>query len=464
MTAFPRWFSLPAVALLAGVCLCAGAAEKETASITQHGITWHFDRAYPSGQFCNGDYWVLGPVEIVGITTDLHAPGFEPQPGENGSMVNPGVDSRQGYDNRLTSYDESLNAALPGGNPVSKSNPLRVDAGSSLVSMVSWLYRSPEDAEPGTPRFNAGTNAPRPVTRSAAVLTILDKAPPEGSFRPPYAGTDKAVKFNLSQLDRGKLQNLPPVAGTPAPDAVIASIQRPWIDHGYEFLGAMFHPSENMPNYGREIAAGINAAALLLNMDFSSLPGGRTKDELLIPFVQLGIDLAGIADAGGGWPANGGHHMGRKLPILMAGVLLGDDHMKGAGNWNTQFQEDEQTFVVSDAEVQLTSGGRWKPDDRGGPPEPYTKEDVGLAEWGIRHTRNPEANNKAWNASYRAINNSVIVGMVLAARLMDLETAWNHPPLFAYADRVVEIGGFEKGTNSPPQWVLEFWSLQSPKK
>lgn len=463
MKCSPRIFVTGLACLvLSGVSIRA--SEKPASSISQFGITWKFDREYPTGQFANGDFWVVGPVKVIGITTDLHTSGFEPVPGEDGSMVNPGVDSRQGYNHRLTTYDGSLNAALPGGSPISESNPLLVGNGSSVVSMVSWLYRSPDDTEPGTPRFNGGTGAPRPITRTGAVLTVLDKAPPEGSFRPPYAGTDKTVKFNVSQLDRSKLQNLPPASGAPSPESVIQSLQRPWVDHGYEYMGAMFHPSENMPTYGREIGNGINAAALLLNMDFAAMPGERTKDELIIPFVQLGIDLAGIADAGGGWPANGGHHMGRKLPILMAGVLLGDEHMKNAGNWETLFQENEATFFVSQAEVDLTNGGNWKPDERGGPKEAYTVKDIGMPEWGINHLRRPGADNKSWSASYRSINNAVFVGTALAARLMNLEEAWNHPAFFAYADRVVEVGGFNKGANSPPAYVLEFLAESGPKK
>ncbi|MFZ4682626.1 MAG: hypothetical protein ACOYMS_09005 [Terrimicrobiaceae bacterium] len=431
--------------------------------ISQHGITWKFDKKHPSGQFANGDYWVAGPVNVVGITTDLHAPGFTPKPGEDGSMVNPGTDAKQGYDNRLSSYDESLNAALPGGKPVSPQNPLALPVNSSLVSMVSWLFRSPEDAEPGVPKFNDNTKAPRPVTRSGAILTVLPAAPPEGSFRPPYSGTDKTVKFRLSDLDRSKLKTLPPVAEAPSPADLAEKLRRPWIDHVNEFLGAMVHPSDNMPNYGRDMARIINDAILALNLDFAQLPSAPDKDDLLIPVVQLGIDLAGIADNAGGWPANGGHHQGRKLPILFAGALLNDDHMKSAGKWETRFQDDEQTFIVSQAEVDITQSGRWKPDPRGGTPVPYAAEDIGLAEWGIRHTKNPENDNKLWTTSYRSINNANIVAVVLNARIMGLEEAWNHPPLFAYADRIVKNENLNEGTNSPSPFVMAMWG-QHPTK
>lgn len=445
---------------MAGTVLLGGAwagAAETAGKLSQHGITWTFDKAYPVGKYATGDWWVVGPVQVTGISTDLHAEGFTPEPGQDGSMVNPGTNSKQGYDNRLNSYDEKLNAGLSGGKPVSPKTPLELKPHSSLVSMVSWLYRSESDAEPGTPKFNGGTKAPRPVTRSGAVLTVVAEAPPEGSFRPPYCGTDKKSKFKTADLDPSKLGKFPPVSGSPDPEELAGRITRPWIDHVHEFAGAMVHPSENMPNYGRDMAVILNHAALTLNLDFEKLPGKPSKEKLLVPFVQIGIDWAGIADNGGGWPANGGHHLGRKLPILLAGLVLNDEHMKNIGEWETRFQEDEQTFIVSQAEVDITNGGSWNPDKRGGAPTPYTKDDIGMPEWGIRHRKEPTTDNKEWNAPYRSINNALIPGFALAARMMGQEEAWNHPPLFAYADRVMKNGEFGSGTNDPSAFVVSLW-------
>lgn len=441
--------------------LSLGQAPAEEANhISQYGITWTFDKAYPIGQFCTGDYWVRGPVTVIKITTDLHAPGFAPQPGEDGSMVNPGTDNKQGYDNRLASYDAKLNAALIGGKPISANNPLVLKVNSSLVSMVSWLYKSEQDTEPGTPKFNGGTKAPRPVTRAGAVLTVLPSAPVAGSFRPPYAGNDKTVKFNVKGLDLSKLKNLAPVAATPNPESLAKQMERPWLDHVNEYLGAMVHPSENMPNYGREIAQILSQVALLLHVDFSKLPGNPAKDKLLAQFVQFGIDCTGIADNGGGWPANGGHHLGRKWPILFAGVMLNDSHMKDVGHWKTRFQEDEQTFYVTQAEVDITHSPQWKPDKRGGAPEPYTKENIGLPEWGIGHAVQPTADNREWRATYRGINTPIYPGFVLAARLMGQEEAWNHQALFDYTDRWMKMSGgaaIPNTTEATPIFVANMW-------
>jgi hypothetical protein len=35
--------------------------------LQQFAITWTFDTDYPVGQFANRDFWVVGPVRIVGI-------------------------------------------------------------------------------------------------------------------------------------------------------------------------------------------------------------------------------------------------------------------------------------------------------------------------------------------------------------------------------------------------------------
>lgn len=41
---------------------------KEVREVTQHGISWTFDRPYQAGRFVNGDRWVIGPVNIVGVS------------------------------------------------------------------------------------------------------------------------------------------------------------------------------------------------------------------------------------------------------------------------------------------------------------------------------------------------------------------------------------------------------------
>ena len=97
--------------------------------------------------------------------------------------------------------------------------------------------------------------------------------------------------------------------------------RRPWIDTNAFLFDA---PAEYMPSYGQHIAFADSYATLLLMLNFPA----DQKVNLTNYFVQYGIDLYGCVQAGYGWPAFGGHHSGRKLPIIFAGILLNNDGMK----------------------------------------------------------------------------------------------------------------------------------------
>jgi hypothetical protein len=466
MPTLPRWLqtihATPWKSSLRVILLGCTLPILSTASteIESNGIIWSLDKApSESGTFLTGDPWVVGPVKVIGIRNKLNDSKFSPRPGQNGSMLNPGGTSKQGYDDGLASYDESLNAGLPMGKPVAPNNPLELKPGSSLVSMVSWLYNSSEDREPGCPKFGGGAQAPRPATRSAGILTVLDKAPAAGSFRPPYCGEDKTVKFNVSQLDYSKLPKLKPVASAPSYETMAGAMARPWVDHVNAWLGAHIHPSEHMPNYGRDLARIV--ATCILASYLSDDPPGKNpdRDKVIQNLVQFGIDLTGIADVGGGWPADGGHALGRKMPILYAGVLLDDPHMKNAGHWQTRFQENEQTFYVTQAEVDITNSSQWAPDERAAT-APYTEKDIGMAEWGIRHAKEPHKDNNTWEATYREINGAIFPAFALAAQLMNLKEAWNHNAFFDYADRYMEWFSSSEKTiaNQPSEFFQEMWA------
>lgn len=433
------------------------------ASINQYGITWTFDKAYQVGQFANGDYWVVGPVTIISITNNYHVHGFTPVQGQDGSMINPGTDTKQGYDHSISSYDASLNVSHPNNQPISVGNPLVLGTNQTLISAVSWLYSSTTNTEPGCPSFNAGTNTPRPVLRTAAVLTCLGVSAPIDSFRPPYVGSDKTVQFNVAQLQTNLLGNLSTtgIASIPSVTSMEDDFARVWLDHVNEYMGSYLHPSENIKvshGYGQYMSMKIGDATLLLNLDFSNLPGAPSKDTLLIELVQLGIDLAGIADNAGYWPHNGGHNMGRKWPILFAGIMLNDNHMKGVGAWSTIFQEDATTFYVTQDDVTRTHSDQWNPDERGGTPVPYEIADITLPEWGIRHALNPYQDNKLWDTAYRDINGSGFAGFVLSAQIMGQKTAWNHAALFDYEDLWWGITGGDQNAQHVDAFTKSMWN------
>lgn len=440
-----------------------GTAQKRL--ITSNGITWKFAAEHQTGKFVNGDPWVIGPVTVTSITNNLNDPAFTPKPGQNGSMLNPKTTIKQGYEGAMTrNYDPSLNAALPNGQPVSDKNPLVIQPSFTLVSTVSWLFNSPTELEPGAPRYDSTTGATRSATRSAGLLTVLAKAPPADAFRPPYVGTDKTIKFRTSQLDYSKLPtlSLPPNAPAPSMKSLADSFSKTWLDHVNSWIGAAHHPTLHMPNYGRDMGRLVVDATLLLFTDSSPTGKNPDKDRLIMGLVQYGIDSAGIADNGGGWPADGGHALGRKWPILFAGALFNDAHLLDVGKWKTRFQENEQHFYVSQAEVDLTNSPAWNPDKRT-PKQPYTATDIGKPDWGIRHVENPKSDNAHFGASYREINGAVNPGFALAARLMNLKKAWNHDAFFDYADRYM-VWRTEQPpvANQPGKFLVAMWNAYRP--
>lgn len=423
-------------------------------TLQQFEITWHFDDYYSVGHFVTGDFWAVGPIKIVAIdppsvSVDGHV--------KNGSMVNPNPrDTSIGYDNTICGvtipYDETKNVAFN----LSPERPLTLAAHSSLVSSIS------EDKP-----FQ------RPQLKRAAVLTVLPSAAPEGSFRPPYCGTEKTIKFNKSMLNYSLLKRLPPVGETPALETVADYFAAPWLDHFAGWRNDYTHPSLNMPHYGREIHGQIGIGALMLHLNFEP----SQKERLLCGFVQVGIDFYGIVVDGGitNWWNDGGVAGGRKWPILFAGLMLNDSEMKSIGQKSgdylytngygpgncppdyIHFGEDDQTFYVAQLDVDITHSPKWAPDPRIADQVPYSVEDIGLPEWGIKHSSHPEQSNKAYAANYRVVAGPPFHTTALAALLTEGgKELWNHNAYFDYTDRYM---AFTAADGEYPGWWSGFDSF-----
>jgi hypothetical protein len=333
------------VAGVMGVCFAPGTASGAT-SVKQFGITWTFDANYTTGQFANGDYWVIGPVTIIGIT-----PASTVTEGrtKNGSMLDPTwqdsyveAGSHQGLDSAIGGWDSTKNVARPDGNDLSAGNPLVIEPNHSLLSVIS---------------VDAVT---RYQLSDAAILTILGSAPEPNSFRPPYSGTDKTIKYNVSDLDYSSLSTLTPVASAPNLATAEGWFERPWLSFHY-YMDCV-HPVNNMPGRNDLFAERIGEGALVLNLNYTN----AQKKTLMIRFVQVGIDLYGILANDGRriWTANGAQSQGRKMPILFAGTVLNDPNMKAIGSKSgdylyskgyepadeptdyLHFAEDDQIFSV----------------------------------------------------------------------------------------------------------------------
>lgn len=420
----------------------ANCAAGVTNRISRFAIEWSFDQAYEYGAFINGDPWVVGPVRIVKIL-----PGSTNVAGRemNGSMVNPVVGEAQGYDTATyahynpKAYKDSLNV----GKAVSGDGGLLVQPGSSIISTVS--------------HSKAGN---RPQLTDASILTVLAVAPEPGSFRPaPYGPKWLGPMWSTNAIDYSALRQIR-VAGAATELAKAKKyLERPWLEQNTIWTGRYLHPLNNQPEYGRDIAHRAATALLLVNTD---LPLGD-KMPLILGLIQLGIDIHGAALNGGVWVDNGGHGVGRKMPLLFAARLLQEPSMflLADASKSMIFQEDRQTWIVTAKDV-----GRWQSLYNGQPRLPYREEDIGMPEWGIRHTTNPEADNRDWNALYRDVASPTFIGHSMCARVMGLEAQWNWPAFFSYSKRYMEVETKDpaRGLRAIDPFVAKFWGSAFPEE
>jgi len=404
-------FALLSICLLGWSSL--GAEMRKVESLTQYGITWTFDREVEVGQFVNGDYYVIGACTVVDIDP-------KPANGRNGSTVNLGIDRNK------SPFDDRVN-----GNKFDPANflspPIRLRPNDSLISSVSVAKQR---ERPGVLSPNGREKALSGV-RSYSVLTCLEAAVSADAFRPSYCEGEKPI-YHADALRRELLPNLAPVENSANSDLFIWMYQRPWMEVCFFNFDAA---AEYQSQYGRETSRAFGNASLLLCLDIDA----EKKEKLLIHLVQYGIDLWGIAKAGYQWRALGGHGNGRKWPIILAGMMLGDEAMSRPTESleHAVFSEDEQTLYGKAWHgADVIYGGHMgssNPDDF----RQILHEMIRPEDWPV----NEEANRKwqlaaATNEGYRrCCTSGSWVASALAMRLLKAEENWDHPAFFDYVDR-----------------------------
>jgi hypothetical protein len=279
-------------------------------SVSQYGITFTFNKAYPCGTFANGDNWVAPNSGDSGVVVSSMNPVASG--GRNGWLVNP-TSPQESYDNRLDDYNAALMPALP----------YTATGDKSIIKTISYT---------GTCGNDGSTHYPCLTT--ASVLTVLGSVPAgngNGIFRPPYFGTAKPL-YTTAQLQTNLLPSLAPVTGAPTLAQVQTRYQRVQLDHTDNWYGRYMHPRDDFMsfdggsrhNYGSDMASDNNDAALRLMLNDSV----SAKMPALINYVQAGIDWNYTVKGGIRYPSNGGHFVGRKLPSVFAAILLGDQSLK----------------------------------------------------------------------------------------------------------------------------------------
>ncbi len=400
-------------------------------SVSQYGITWTFEKPALAGQFVNGDWYVVGSVTIVKIEPrplyvdeipehELDRMDKERPPSQrvrNGFMLNPPAQMKVAYDSGVRNwFDPSLIQRLP----------VRMQPGDSLVSTISMKKNLVLHA-PLRNKIERGVGDGSPI-RTAAVLTCVSEPQSADAFRPAFCDRRQRI-YMARHLRRELLPTAAAPANTPDIRLYTRFTQRPWVGTG--FFG-FEEPVENMPQYGLEYGRVVGIAALLLCTDLEA----QRKEPLLLNLVQIGIDLGGMIRAGHpGWTGWGGHGSGRKLPIVLAGLLLGDGELANVNRSfpKVSFGEDEQTaygpcwtgatvvFTGHSGIDAATGAGR----SRGSGWGPY--EHTPPSEW---------KEGQRTSESYRRCCTSVgWVAQALALRLMGAEEAWAHDAFFDYVDR-----------------------------
>jgi len=399
--------------------------------VSQFGITWTFEKPARAGRFVNGDWYVVGPATIKAIDPkplygneiprrELDRMDKERPEGQrirNGFMVNPPATMEVSYDSGVRNwFTPALIQRLP----------VKMEPGDSLVSTISMPKNLVLHAQLRN-KIERGVDDSSPI-RTAAVLTCVAEPQPPDAFRPAFCDRAQRIYF-ARNLRRQLLATAAATPSTPDIRRYVRFTQRPWVGTG--FFG-FEEPVENMPQYGLEYGRVVGISALLLSTDLTP----ERKEPLLVNLIQIGIDLGGMIRSGHpGWSGWGGHGSGRKLPIVFAGLLLGDDQLANINRSfpKVSFGEDEQTtygacwtgatvvFAGHSGIDAATGIGR----SRGSNWGPY--EHTPPSEW---------KDGPNTSESYRRCCTSVgWVAQALALRLLGAEKAWGHDAFFDYVDR-----------------------------
>jgi hypothetical protein len=453
-------------------------------SISQYGITWTFDKPYLIGQYLSGDYWVQGPITITSISPAPSGVAAADGSGtyRNGSMVNPMLLNdapngyaltHQGYDDRATQWDSKLVVTYP----------LQLAAGSSLVSTQSVPevpFTLPIQPDPllvsGNPAapFTEAKVIDGTAILNAAVLTVVATPPGADCLRPAFAGTDKTL-YCKSQIDMTTLPKLPVPASAPLFPLMQRQLQRPWTGIARNFARAEISAANNEISYGRDLSNLLGDIVLSLCLDYPD----AQKETILYGLLQVAIDnfYASKLDTHL-WQTNGGYSTGRKLPILVAGLVFNSNDMLSI---KADFQEDESTYFGSTTMPAETLWNGWASSTNpyasnvlftfGGTYEPSTSPSGGAdfestppTNWANVPYSVPSAGYWAFDKgeTYRRLNTPAMVGTSIAARILGLKSAWNHDAFFAYEDRWMNEDGLANRTAIAAAASEGGWDMLDP--
>lgn len=410
--------------VLAGFCASVTYSAPSGAA---NNIVFTFEKQYRCGQFANGDWWVS--PDSPGGTVRLTAISPSGVAGKHGFEINPASVSEQAFDTE---------AEVPFNSDLFPPLPVSVSGGASVVKAVS-IVPNPLS---------------RPALQFAAVLTVLDVPLANSSeyFRPAYFGATKTM-FRVADVNLSLLPRLPTSAAVTS-GGTIASVKQSYqgvrLDHVGNFTARDIHPKDSMPDYGAQIAT--NNAVALLRMSSDDFNPASNSEHLsaLVNYLQMAIDLHAMSLGGTTWTPNGGHSLGRKLPLAFAAHVFTSAEAKAAFTSAiaaSSFDEDlhvyrspvnnKVLFGLARSELNYwqsvwSGGGRGARDVR----DPYGLIDGGGAEVGAAYQVCCTA--MPWKYT------------VLAAYIFNLETEFGSSNLFEYVERWVGHGVITNSDHCAP--------------
>lgn len=408
-------------------------------SITQYDITWTFSQKMSCGQFCNLDWWVVGPVTITNINPKTGDDGIT---FSHGSMLNPIPGQTQGLYNNGPVNNPENQPAYDAGKNISLQLPYTVAKGNSVYSTVNnpdtWLCIKDQSGNCADPWTLDLVNAEKVWFKETAVLTVLSAIPFADSFRPAYAGTDKTVRWNKANIDYTKLSSLaiPNINNAPSLNWLVEATKRPLMEMNFNYVNSNWKASwksfkpGGYPRraYGREVAGIAGASGLMLNTNLTN----AQKERLAIQMVQWGIDTYYLLENGMNYQSNGGHNLGRLFPVFLAGKLLNEPLIIAAASGASPFQEIYNHFYVNQEIIDIPRAPH-------SPPHlDYTQDMIGMPEWCMYYPNNPD-NSAAWNNAptyysslYRFTNGGPNCSVIAAILIMGGRSSVNYEPLFRY--------------------------------
>lgn len=396
--------------------------------------------------------------------------------------VNNGIDnnSEQGWDElQVAGYTSDYDATKnidPGktGSPATGTAGVYVKAQSQLTGIDSAGHFA-------TDRFS--------------IFTLVATAPGATEFRPPAAlGSWPGTPVTTDDINMAVFQNL---SATGAPGT------RPTAAQALDLLGfamieqdtfavraenvldrpdtTSFGGDVNYASYRGTTNKLISEIILLLNYDLWS---ASEKEDITIRLVQMAIDIAGRAHAGGVWQDNGGHCL-RKFIVAFAARVTGQLFFTEAlaftttlydnngGGASSIWGDDRQVFDVTATEVAYDKK------------YPYVSSQIGWPEWSSAPlfdlvTLDSQYQNdlgvdpivRDANATvrttYRHIIASAAIPAALGLRMMGAVSTFNNSTWFDYQDRhmTLRVGrdavlypdGTDHDTNDVSRFALWSWA------